>query len=91
MKLMNEQKPVIEHISGAKIMKDTGWHVVYHSPRGITDYVRFIEFDKDVSDDSRYSLCKYLHEEGIGNFKVVAYSKEDPRVIKFSTTYDSSD
>lgn len=91
MKLMKEQKPIIEQLAGATILKDTGWQLTYHSPRGITDYVRYIEFDKDVSDEGKFSLCKYLNEEKLGNFGVLAYSKEDLKVVKFMTTYDSSD
>lgn len=91
MTIIEKEKPMIEQISGTKVVKDTGWEVTFYSRRGITDYVRFIEFSEDVSDDSRYSLCKLLNEEGPGNFGVAAYTKDDPRVIKFMTTYDSSD
>ena len=84
------------HSSEYKVVKDSKWK--YSSSanprRGLHDYCRLIEFDKELSEEEKKEVTKRLDEEEncpAGQGRVISRRTSNPNELSFSCFLDSSD
>lgn len=80
-------------VSTIKIKKDSLWvfnEQTSRPHRGLRDYSRKIEFEKDLTKDEMELFKEYLQKDNCPGWTPIWF-KKDGKVYTFSTTWDSSD
>jgi len=76
------------------IVEDSGWSMNEFSSRpsrGIRDYDRAIKFSRDLDDNEKKAVQKFLAKVNCPGWTGVWMKSDASGVYKFATTYDSSD
>jgi hypothetical protein len=83
-----------DFFSNLPILNDTQWNMNKTSSipqRGIRDYSRTIEFDRDLTSEELNLLKQFLARDGCPGWTGVRSIRLKTGVYKFNTTWDSSD
>lgn len=75
------------------VSRDTGWNYAptARPNRGIHDYERLVEFERELTADEEKKFHSLMHEKDNPGYCYWSFRRVGPGAYSMKTTYDSSD